>query len=150
MCVCVCVCVCVSAGLAQLLAPCSVFAPSFHVTLVSWSHTVGLLPPASPTQLQRDGAGEEAAEGSHLPTCSYLCRQPGHSPSPEARLHQPSSLPGRLWVGWKQKRVGLRQMDHTQGSPPFFKILATSHSIWDLNSPTRDATRDPCSGSVES
>ena len=42
--------------------------------------------------------------GSHLPTCSYLCRQPGHYPSLEVRLHQPGSPPGRLWVGWKQKK----------------------------------------------
>ena len=91
--------------------------------------------------------------GSHLPTCSYLCRQPGHYPSLEVRLHQPGSPPGRLWVGWKQKkRVGLRQTDrpHTGWSLLFYFFnMATSHSMWDLYSPTRDGICAPCSGSME-
>ena len=29
-------------------------------------------------------------------------------------------------------------------------FLATPHGMWDLSSPTRDGTRAPCSGSVES
>ena len=100
------------------LSPYSVFAPSFPRLWVYW-------PSASPAQLQRDGAGEEAAGGSHLPTCSYLCCQPGPSPSPEARLHQPGSPPGRLWMGWKQKRVGLRQMDRwtSHRAVPFIFLI---------------------------
>lgn len=146
------VCVCVHLCLTSRGWACPALSPLVCVCSIL-SQTVCLLATSKPCSAA-EGRGWGGGSGG-LPPAHLLL------PVPPAR---PLSIPGgpsaSAWLpAWPsvggmeaEEEVGLRQTDrpHTGWSLLFYFFnMATSHSMWDLYSPTRDGSCAPCSGSME-
>ena len=144
------VCMCVHLFLTSRGWACPALSPLVCVCSIL-SQTVGLLATSKPCSAA-EGQGRGGGGGG-LPPAHMLL------PVPPAR---PFSIPGgpsaSAWLPARPSVGGMEaeeegwpetngQMDLTQGGPFYFFNLATSHSMWDLNSPTRNGSCAPCSGS---